>query len=74
LVVRLSFFQYDQLSKEKSAESSSEREELLNKLREFGHFATSKIAPKELDLDSKPDPKPEEPKVSETAPEVRARV
>ena len=51
------FLQYDKLSKEKggTSEEEAQRQELLNKIRKFGHFATTKIAPKELDLESKSD-------------------
>ena len=49
------FSQYDKLSRETggTSEEEQEREELLKKIRNFGHFATTKIAPKELDLESK---------------------
>ena len=45
------------MSKEKggTSEEEAQRQELLNKIRKFGHFATTKIAPKELDLESKSD-------------------
>jgi hypothetical protein len=45
------------LSKETggTSEEEAQRQELLNKIRKFGHFATTKIAPKELELDSKSD-------------------
>ena len=51
------FLQYDKLSKETggTSEEEAQRQELLNKIRKLGHFATTKIAPKELDLDSKSD-------------------
>ena len=57
--------QYDQLSKETggTSEEESQRQELMEKIRNFGHFATTKIAPKELDLESKSeDTKPEQVK------------